>query len=193
MAEARVTIRGDRTKGIPKIMALAASRALKRAAISARAHLSSALNKETGVRIKVIKPRLLIIHATPDKLEALIRVGGTPVPAIEYRAKQTPAGVIFGTGSSRALLKGAFLATMKSGHRGVYSRSRPTRSRKGKPRSSPALPIFERFGPPLSIIALRTEILKSALAVGEASFKKNFEHELKRGLGAIGAAPPGAA
>lgn len=188
MAEARVSIRGDRSKGIPKIMAMAATRALKRAAVSARAELSRGLNKETGVRVKVIKPRLTMKLPSPDDLEAIVRVSGRRIPAIEYRAKQTPTGVIFGTGSSRALLKGAFIATMKSGHRGVYSRQRPSRSRKGKPRSSPGLPIFERFGVPLSIVALRTDILKSALAVGEASFQKNFEHELKRGLGSIGAA-----
>jgi hypothetical protein len=188
MAEPRVTIRSDRTKGIPRIMALANARALKRAIISTRAYLSSALNKETGVRVKTIKGHIAIMHATPDKLEATVRVDGIPVKAIEYRAKQTPTGVIFGTGSSRGFLKGAFLATMKTGHRGVYSRQRPSRSRKGKPRSSPALPIFERYGKPLSIIALRTEILKSALAVGEESFRKNLVHELRRGLAGIGAA-----
>lgn len=189
MAEVRVTIRADRSKSIPKIMAMAATRALKRAAVSARAEVSRGLNKETGVRVKVIKPRLTIKLPRPDDLEAIVRVSGRPVPAIEYRAKQTTAGVTFSTDAgSRAFLKGAFIATTKSGHRAVWQRHRPSRSRKGKPRSSPGLPIFQRFGPPLSIIALRTEILKSALAVGQASFEKNFEHELKRGFGrAIGA------
>jgi Prophage minor tail protein Z (GPZ) len=167
-------------------MALATMRALNRAIITTRADVSTRLKKETGVRVKVIKTRLVVIPPKIDKLEAILRVGGTPVPAIEYRAKQTPTGVTFGTGSSRAFLKGSFIATMKSGHRGVYSRSRPSRSRRGKPRSSPALPIFERFGPPLSIVALRTEILKSSLTVGQEAFQKNLAHELRRRLGTLG-------
>lgn len=190
MAEARVTIRNDHTKAIPKIMALAGARALKRAAVTTRAHLARALNAETGVKIKIVKRHLAISPATPDNLETTIRVDGNPVPAIAYRGvEQTAKGVVFGTGSWRAFLKGAFIASTKSGHTAVWSRKVPTRSRKGKrlPRSSPGLPIGERFGPPLSIVALQTDVLRAALIVGRASFKKNLEHELTRGLATIGA------
>jgi hypothetical protein len=185
MAE-RVTIRADRTASITKAVALATMRALNRAIITTRADVSSRLNKETGVRVKVIKKRLLVIPPKIDNLEATLRISGIPVPAVEYRAKQTPTGVAFGTGSSRVFLKGAFLATMKTGHRGVYSRSRPSRSRKGKPRSSPALPIFERFGPPLSTVALRSAILEASQTVGEEAFRKNLAHEMQRRLGHLG-------
>jgi hypothetical protein len=180
---ARVTIRADHTKSIVRETALATLRALNRAIITTRADVSRRLNKDTGVRVKIIKRRLVIIPPKIEHLEATLRIDGTPVPAREYRAKQTPTGVTFGTGSSRAFLKGAFLATMKSGHKGVYSRARPSRSRKGKPRSSPALPIFERFGPPLSIVALRTAILDASRTVGEQALRKNLAHEMRRRLG----------
>jgi hypothetical protein len=183
MAE-RVTIRADRTANVTYGIAVATRNALKRGIISARAELSTRLNKEIGVRVKVIKTHLDLTQPTIENLVATLRISGRPVPAIEYRAKQTPKGVTFTAGSSRAFLKGAFLATMKTGHRGVYSRSRPSRSRKGKPRSSPALPIFERFGPPLSVVALRSgEMLPAVLAVGQESFRKNLAHELQRRLG----------
>jgi hypothetical protein len=189
MASDRVTIRGDQTKGIPILIALANARALNRARIAARAVLARELNRETGVKISIIKRHIGHSVATKDNLEVTIRVDGNPVPAIAYRAEQTPTGVAFTTGGgSRAFLKGAFIATTKSGHRAVWSRHRPSRSRKGKPRSSPALPIFQRFGPPLSVVALRTEVLQSAFAAGEASFKKNLEHELQHRLKSIGAA-----
>lgn len=184
---ARVTIRGDRTASITKAVALSILRALNRAIITTRADVSSRLNKQTGVRVKVIKKRLVVIPPKIDKLEATLRIDGTPVPAIEYRAKQTPVGVVFTTGTGGVrFLKGAFLATMKTGHRGVYSRSRPSRSRKNKPRSSPALPIFERFGPPLSIVALQSAILEASQTVGEAAFRKNLAHEMQQRLGHFG-------
>lgn len=191
MASDRVTIRGDQTKGIPILIALATARALNRARIAARAVLARELNRETGVKQKIIKRHIGHSVATKDNLEVEIRVDANPIPAIAYReVKQTPTGVIFGTGSWRAFLKSAFLATTKTGHTAVWSRKVPTRSRKGKrlPRSSPGLPIGERFGPPLSIIALRTEVLQSALAAGEASFRKNLEHELSHRLKSIGTA-----
>jgi hypothetical protein len=186
MAE-RVTIRADRTASITKAVALATMRALNRAIITTRADVSRRINKEQGVRVKVIKRHLIIIPPKIDNLEATLRISGRPVPAIEYRAKQTPTGVAFGTGSSRAFLKGAFIATMKkTAHRGVYSRSLPSRSRKGKPRSSPALPIFQRYGPALSVVALQSAILEASRTVGEEAFRKNLAHEMQRRLGHLG-------
>jgi hypothetical protein len=186
MAAGDVTIVADRRDKFSRDVALATMRALNRAITATRADVSSRLNKQTGVRVKVIKSRMELIPPQVNKLEATLHVWGTPVPAIEYRAAQTPKGVAFttGTGSIR-FLKGAFIARMKTGHRGVYSRSRPSRSRKGKPRSSPALPIFQRYGPPLSIVALQSGILEASRTVGEATFHKTLAHELQRRLGAL--------
>lgn len=190
MASDRVTIRGDQTKGIPILIAMANARALNRARIAARAVLARELNRETGVKVSIIKRHIGHSVATKDNLEVTIRVDANPVPAIAYRpVEQTSTGVVFGTGSWRAFLKSAFIATTKSGHTAVWSRKIPTRSRKGKrlPRSSPQLPIGQRFGPPLSIIALRTEVLQSAFEAGQESFRKNLEHELSYRLKSIGA------
>jgi hypothetical protein len=69
---------------------------------------------------------------------------------------------------------------MASGHAGVFARRTPSRSRVGKRRSSPGLPIVEQYGPSLPQVAVKQRILEAGQAVGEAAFTKNLTHELGR-------------
>jgi hypothetical protein len=127
------------------------------------------LQVETGLKQAVIRERLEIQRASPADLEAVVVVSSKSIPLIEFGARQTPAGVTTARGQFR---KSAFLATMRSGHRGVFRR-----------RTKRRLPIREQTGPPLPAVAARAQILKSAQAVGQAAFSARLPAEIKHELG----------
>lgn len=69
-------------------------------------------------------------------MEWALKVSGQPVPLVAYPHRQTRQGVSVEVNTGkRTLVAGAFLATMKSGHEGVFKR-------RGKAR----LPIHELLG-----------------------------------------------
>jgi hypothetical protein len=168
----RVTIRADHTKAFATAVSAAASRALNRAISTVRTDVTRKLAKELGLAQTPIRERLEIQSASPKRLEATLVVSSKPVPLIEYAARQTKPGVTYRGPQGRRLLRGSFIARMRSGHVGVFKRR--TRKR---------LPIFERVGAPLPLVALKAKILESALAIGEAEFQKRLTHELGRALG----------
>jgi hypothetical protein len=65
----------------------------------------------------------------------------------------------------RQRLDTAFIARMRSGHTGVFRRTGDTR-----------LPIVELFGP--SITRVFSKHRPAGLAAGQASLRKNLQHEL---------------
>jgi minor tail protein Z (GPZ) len=179
MATSRVTIR-DHTKPLLAKIQRATARALNRAIVTVRVDVLKKLATETRVKQAVIRERLEIQRATPQRLEATCVVSAKPIPLIAFGAKQSKAGVMVAGGRLR---RGVFIATMRSGHKGVFARRHPSLSRKGKPRSSPGLKIVEQAGPSLPAVATRQRILESALAVGEAAFQTRLKAELQHELG----------
>lgn len=174
----RVTIRADQTGRIFSAVDQAAIRALNRAIASVRTDATRRLAQEMGLRAKTVRDRLKIIPAKNGQLEATLVVGGKRIPIKEFAARQTRQGVTYrGPGGARTLIKSAFIAKMRSGHIGVFER-----------RTTKRLPIVERFGASLPFVAVKQKILQAGLAVGEAAFRKNLEHELGRALGVQNAA-----
>jgi hypothetical protein len=107
--------------------------------------------RDAGYNLKVsaIKKGLTITRATSGRLTATVVASGRPIPLIAYGARQTGKGVSVDVLHGRKLIAGAFIATMRSGHKGIYVRvgNRHKRVMKaGKPVWS-ALPIRELFGP----------------------------------------------
>ncbi len=99
---------------------------------------------------KVIGPRILIRRAKGNKLTALVHTRISPVPLRLLNPRQTKTGVSIRGGRREA---GAFLATMDSGHVGVFRR---IGGRRGDPRKvkagknvgqtyRPELPIKEQY------------------------------------------------
>lgn len=69
--------------------------------------------------ITLVKPRGL----DTAKMDWVLTVSGKPVPLVAYPNRQTTKGVTVEVNrGKRTLLKGAFLATMTSGHKGVFRR-----------------------------------------------------------------------
>jgi hypothetical protein len=179
MPSSRVTIK-DHTKPLLASIQRATARALNRAIVTTRQDVIKKLQTETGLKQATIRARLEIQRASPRQLEAAVVVSAKSIPLIEFGARQTPAGVVTARGQFR---RGAFLATMRSGHRGVFKRRSVTRPRRGLPRGSPQLPIVEQTGPSLPAVAAKRQILKSAQAVGQAAFSARLPAELKHELG----------
>jgi hypothetical protein len=100
-------------------------------------------------------------YAKPTDMTGIFDVTSKPIPLINYQATQTKKGVSVRVlrAGSKSLIKHAFIATMKSGHKGVFWRKErwPGRVWKtGVPRKIPPwdtspsedirLPIHELYG-----------------------------------------------
>lgn len=72
---------------------------------------------------KEFKNDLSLQQANSQRLNFIVRGTGKKIPVIKVKGakKQTPLGVRINTGTSK-FLKGHFIATMESGHTGVFRR-----------------------------------------------------------------------
>lgn len=110
--------------------------------------------RDAGYNLKAstVKAAIKVRRASPGNLRAVVSTSGRPIPLIQYGATQPQAskGVTINVLKGRKLLAGAFIATMPSGHRGVYVREKGGRHVKvtrGGKASWHQLPIRELFGP----------------------------------------------
>lgn len=132
----------------------AVARAINRAADSGRVAMTRAVAKDTGLAQKNVKPEIQIARATAWKPAAQIWVSGRRLPLIAFKARGPEPSRGRGRGVSYRLPGGqkknahAFLATMRSGHRGVFKRV-PGANRRGPKPNRSQLPITELHGPSL--------------------------------------------
>lgn len=112
-------------------------RALNKTATTARAEAAREI-KAAGYKLKIgdLKKSITIKRASRAVLTAQVTASGKPIPLSRYGARQNRKGVSVAVLKGRKTITGAFLATMPSGHRGVFVRQ-------GKGR----LPIDQKFGP----------------------------------------------
>ena len=125
---------------IPLVM----SRALNRAAVSGRTAMAQVISRDTGIASKNIRSEIRINNASRSRPVVEIEIRGRRIPLIAFQAKgPEPSrgrgrGVSYRLPTGRGRIPNAFIATMPSGHRGVYKRKTTRR-----------LPILELFGPSL--------------------------------------------
>lgn len=103
-----------------------------------------------GLKASVIKDAIRIRRASQGNLKAVVVASGRPIPLINFSARETGKGVTVNVQQGRKLIAGAFIATMPSGHRGVFVREKGSKHRKvnkGGKVSWHQLPIRELFGP----------------------------------------------
>lgn len=103
-----------------------------------------------GLKISTIKAGIRVKRASQGNLKAAVIASGRPIPLIQYSARETSKGVTVNVQKGRKLIAGAFIATMPSGHRGVFVREeggKHKRVKKGGKVSWHQLPIRELFGP----------------------------------------------
>jgi len=145
----------------------AATRAVNRTLSTVKTATVRGLVAAVGLRNKDVTPAIAIKRATFSNQIGTLTVTGKRIPLIAFGARQTKAGVTYRLPSGRGLIPSGFLATMKSGHRGVFAR-------RGKPR----LPIVEQFGPSLPHAMVAGGLLAKMQALGDATLEKNMLHEI---------------
>lgn len=162
---------------------IASLTAANRAARSAVAFFSREVRKEVNIRAAGLKKAAVITKANYRSPVAYITVGGAHIPLVDMGARQTRKGVTVTIvkGKGRKLYRSAFMATMKSGHRGVFRRVAGKYMQKG-PRAGMngtkhSEAINEMFGP--SGIGLWRHRERKIAAYGRQQLAKELSSALR--------------
>jgi len=186
---ADVTVRTNAPEMIQKLKGrapLAQMRALNRAIGSAGVVMVRVIANDVGVKQGVVKERIRTELATPAKLRARIYANAKRIPLIDLGAKgPEPSrgrgrGVTVKSASGRKAIPNAFIATMRSGHRGVFQRVAGSSGRRGPAPHRSQLPIRELFGPSIWQVFRKHEAV--GLARGREQLIKNLQSEFKFAL-----------
>ncbi len=162
---------------------VAQMRALNRSITSANVVMVRAIAGDLGVKQGVVKDRIRVEAATPERLRARLYANAKRIPLIELGAKGPEPSrgrgrgvTVKGAGGRRAIAN-AFIATMRSGHRGVFQRVAGSSGRHGPPPHRSQLPIRELFGPSIWKVFGKFEAL--GLARGREQLIKNLQSEFR--------------
>lgn len=155
-----------------EVAPLAITRALNRSAASGKTVMVRAMAQDVGMKVGDVRETVTVREARPDRLEAAIVASGKRIPLVKFSAKgPEPSrgrgrGVSYRIGKVRRTNPHAFIATMKSGHRGVFMRT-------GRAR----LPITELHGPSLPLVFKKQ--IPMALSRIREQLTKNLQHEFR--------------
>ncbi|MBN1377856.1 MAG: phage tail protein [Gammaproteobacteria bacterium] len=127
-------------RGYPKALPKIVTRGINKTATAVRTQIVRGIAENINLKIGDIRKKIILKKASYLRWLAEIFVSGRRIPLISFGARQTKSGVSYRIDKStgRKKLAHAFIATMSTGHSGVFKR-------RGKAR----LPIDERFGPSL--------------------------------------------
>jgi len=163
--------------------ARAIPRALNRALDSGRTVLVRAIARDLGgIKQAAVRDAIRTTPATADRLVAQLASDVRRLPLILFQARGPEPSRGRGRGvtatlGGRQVYPHAFIATLRSGHRGVFQRRPPSRSRAGGPRSAPGLPIVELRGP--SIGHVFDTYTPEALRRAQEQLVKTLRSELR--------------
>jgi hypothetical protein len=123
---------------VPPKLDRAVALSLVDTAKSATAKAASAIARHTGLRAGTVKAKIFYDPVRVGQYETYLRSSRKLIPLIDYRGRQTARGARAAKPYGKAqVFANAFIATMPSGHRGIFRR------RTGAGR----LPIREMMGP----------------------------------------------
>lgn len=152
---------------IPK----AASRAINKTMTTVNAQAAREIKKDIGGKISIseIKASMAINKTNPKALYAALYAKGRRIPIIKIdpAAHQDGSGVNYKTGKGRGHIPHAFVATMRSGHRGVFKRKSSTR-----------LPIQELHGPSIPKVFINNVIMEAMERIAKERWAKVFQQEI---------------
>lgn len=153
--------------GLPKVV----TRSINRTATQARGIAVRELAAVTGMKQKDLRREgVRLLRASWAKWRARLFFDGDSYSlGLEwYQSVQTAEGVQYRVGSKTFVERGAFLATMRSGHRGVWRRE-------GKPR----LPIYELFEDSIAAQAERSGILARVQSRAGIELERQLDIQVK--------------
>ncbi len=168
-------------------------RALNKSIASAKVALAKSVSQDTGMKSATVKDRIAILPATVTRQAAQLTTSAQRIPLIDWdargpypsrgngkgvsvslrtsgvqsiKARGQSLGVGGSTGGGRGRYPTAFIAIMKSGHRGVFSRAGTKRT-----------PIYQMYGPSLARVSDRFSAV--AAARGMEQLRKNLASEFR--------------
>ena len=163
---------------MPSIM----SRALNKTIITARAEMAREIARRMKMRIGKVKEKTDLFKATYSNWRASIKLSSRRIPLIQQQARQTKVGVRYWQAKTqtRTVIQSAFIATMPSGHKGVFARATIVkglyRQMKGKNKEA----IYELRGPSLAQLYGNDEILKQSIYnKAEAKLEQNISNQVQ--------------
>jgi DNA-binding transcriptional regulator YiaG len=154
-------------RAVPRVI----MRGINRTVTPARTQISRELRKEINIKAGDLNEKINVRRATMSRWEARIELSTYRIPLLDFGARQTAEGVTYKIKKSgaRELIPSAFIATMSSGHRGVFKRLYKQR-----------LPIQEKFGPSIGIVFQRSEqLVKTVTADAMTNLEKNIDAQVK--------------
>lgn len=155
---------------VPKITRMAVNKTLAGVRTDATNEVSKVITPKKAEIRKAISVKKM--GAADDS--AYVRCKGRRMALIHFKARPTKKGVTVQVlkSESRSLIKHAFIATMKTGHKGVFWR----RMKDG--RRVPRLPIQELFSFALPEVLGHPPTIKAVLDLAGPRLKKNMEQAL---------------
>lgn len=145
----------------------ASARAINRTLATVNTQAVRGIAEDLGVAQKHVRPSLRIYRANTNSLRGSLQGTGRRIPLYDFAARQTKKGVSYRMQGQRKTIASAFIATMRSGHTGVFAR-------KG---GAKRLPIAELKGPSVPHV-FRKHITSALRAFTESEFGKNLRHEI---------------
>jgi hypothetical protein len=119
----------------PKLDSIVAL-ALSDVAKGARVKAAAVIARRTGLKSATVKAKIFYDRVNPGDYEVAIKSSKKALPLIEFPVTQVAAGVRTRAWGKVQVIRHAFIATVKSGHRGVYRRKTANR-----------LPLEQLWGP----------------------------------------------
>lgn len=160
--------------------------AINRTLTTERSHIVKTLATKINMRQKDIRDLIIPHNANYNSLRGDLTISRKAIPLIDFiGTRETRHGVTFQTlkNRPRMIVEDAFIATMKSGHTGVFERRR----RAGKyaafgPRMN-RLPIDERYGRTLTgYLHDAPAVVEAEQAVAGDTLRKNVLSQIQRRL-----------
>ena len=150
----------------------AIARALNKTIQSAKSTATKSIAANIGIKQQDVRSVLDIDKANRNNLTAILKASSKrrlPVIKIDPRATQDESGVSYkGQDGQIRHIDHAFIATMRSGHRGVFKR-KPDAKR---------LPIIELQGPSIQKVFVNHAIQEAIKSAIDARWQPNLDHEV---------------
>ncbi len=161
----------------PQRVERAVRRSLNRTGTTGRAEMARLIAKDMGLKVSDAKAAVLLQQATGTQLAIRLSASLKRLPLLAFDARQTRTGVSYrGQGGARKTLAHAFIATMPTGHTGVFLRTGAQRERP-RPGRKTDEKIAERRGASVGHVFDRYR--NQVLEVMRAAFDKTLGNELK--------------
>jgi hypothetical protein len=171
----------------PKERLAAAVSAVNKTLTTVRAEAARRIAASYKIKTNEAKKSLRIEKSSRNEVRGAVVASGQPIPLFAFSARQTKKGVTVNVTGKRKLMRHAFIATMKSGHKGVFIRSRggghPVQFRHGKGsrlrKKGRDLPITELISISVPAAFALAKVGQALIAVAQKRFAEAFAQEAR--------------